>query len=441
MSNNNENLNSTSQYGPQLDKLRTMGGGAFAIGAVIAGFSYFGSMSKAGGADGISAMQAFFQAYLYAWLFFAGVTFGPIALLLLHNTVGGGWGFVLKRQLTAASQNLPLIAVLFLPLIVGFKYIYPWANIELVHHKEAIHIVEGQKPWMDPNFVILRQVIYFAILGTLAILVNRWTWTMTKENAPDYINKLNHLGPPGLILYVIIITFWSVDLVMTITPAWLSTIIGLLYVVGQGLSSWSLFAVLTHYVAGGKAPLANVPRRYIRDIGNLTLAFTLLWAYMSFSQFLITFSGNTAEEAVWYQERQRGGWQVVGILLVGAHFILPFLALLASDTKTKIGNLAKLGVIIIFMRFVDLYYWTAPHFSDHLDIARLPLAVAMPLAIGGLWIAFWATNMKDKPIVPENDYRLYGQWPLDGHHEPEPEGYEEASDDAMSEAEVAAQHG
>lgn len=441
------NLNSTSQYGPQLSKLQTMGIVSAIAGIVIAGGTLLGSSNATPNPEylniGVPAytqegIARFYQAYLFAWLFWTGVTWGPVALLLLHNTVGGGWGFVLKRQLTAATQNLPLMALLFIPIAIGAHFIYPWASPTAPEYAHN-HVVQHQQNflggWMQYGTVMVRQVIYFAVLMFFAARINKLTWNMTPDNAARNVEKLNQMSPFSIVIYVIIITLWAIDLVMTITPGWMTSIIGLLFVVGQGLSSWALFAALTSYIAGGKPPLSQVPQRHIRDIGNFTLAFTLLWSYMSYSQFLITFSGNQAEEALFYQWRQKGGWQIVGLLLLCAHFILPFLTLLSSSVKTNINNLAKLGLIIIFMRFVDLYYWTAPTWNSSIRIS--PLDIALPLAIGGVWIALWAHNMKDKPLVPEYDMRLYGAWPLDQYHAAVAEGYEEDPDSARSEEEVA----
>jgi hypothetical protein len=243
------------------------------------------------------------------------------------------------------------------------------------------------------------------------------------------------MSPICIVIYVIIVTLWAIDLIMTITPGWVTSIIGLLFVVGQGLSSWALFAALSSYLGGNRPPLSQVPTRYIRDIGNFTLAFTLLWSYMSYSQFLITFSGNQAEEALFYEWRQKGGWQIIGLLLLVAHFILPFLALLSSAVKTNIHSLAKLGLIIIFMRFVDLYYWTAPTWNASLRLS--PLDIALPLAIGGIWIYAWQHAMRDKPLVPEDDLRLHGAWPLEHHHEHVAEGYEEVPEENEPHTEVA----
>ncbi len=428
------NLNSTSQFRPRLDALYRMGVIACGIGVLLIAGSFLGGASRAG-----DFWAKFYQSYLVAFIFWLGVTAGPVALLLLHNTVGGGWGFVLKRQLTAATGNLPLMAFFAIFLIPGFQFLYPWAKPEMIEHSAGLQL---QQKWMVVPFVVGRLVFYFACFMFLSSRVNKWTWSMTADNAEANTRKLNGIGPPGIILYVICITFLAIDLMMTITPLWNSSIIGLLFVVGQGLSTFSLMCVLTAYLGAHKPPMVNVPRRYIRDIGNFMLAFTLLWSYMSYSQFVITFSGNQAEEATWYQPRQMGGWQIVGMLLVVAHFALPFLTLLSSAVKTNISSLAKLGLIIIFMRFVDLYYWVVPGlfqpFEQSVNFARLPLDFAMPLAMGGLWLAMWSVQMRDKPIVPEHDPRLYGAWPLDEHHhEPEPIGYEGVPEDALSEAEVA----
>jgi hypothetical protein len=290
---------------------------------------------------------------------------------------------------------------------------------------------------MQTPFVIARLISYFVLLLVIARGINKLTWSMNAENAESQTRKLNMMGPPCLVLYVIMATFFAVDVVMTITPGFTTTIIGLLLVVGQGLSTFSLLSLLSAYVAGHKAPLSLVPKRYMRDIGNFMLAFTLLWSYMSYSQLVITFSGNTHEEALFYEQRQRGGWQVIGICMVVAHFALPFLSLLSSTVKTNIAHLGKLAVIILFMRFVDLYYWVVPSTEHSVNFARLPMDISMPLAMGGVWLAAWAVNMRDKPLICEADPRLYGAWPLGLHHEHEPIGYEDVTEDALSEAEVA----
>jgi hypothetical protein len=428
MSNQNlSNPNSTAPFSPQLDKLRTMSIGAVVIGAVLAAFGALGGAVKSG-----NVASEFWQAYLMAYLFWVGVTVAPVALLLLHNTVGGGWGFLLRAQLTAASKLVPLAALFSLIWAIGVGKLYPWAQSEEI----AAHaVVAKQQWWMQPNYVFARMAIYFTIWYFFSHRVNALTWNMTPVNASKNVEKLNKIGPWGLIAHVTVVTFWAVDVIMTLTPGMLSTIIGPLYLVGQGLSTWTLMAILTAYVANGKAPLSKVPSKYIRDIGNFTLGFTMLWAYMSYSQFVITFSGNQAEEALWYEQRQRGGWQMVGILLVGAHFVLPFLSLLSSNVKTKIGNLAKLGIIIIFMRFVDLFYWVQPKFNKTVGDAMggLVFDIAVPLIMGGLWIYAWATLVRNQPLVPEHDSRLNGEWPLNAGHDERHKsphsqsGYESAS--------------
>lgn len=432
MSNEQINLNSTTPLRPQLDSVFRLGVGLAVAGVALAAAGFFGGMVKAG-----DSTTAFFQSYVIGFVFWFGVTAGPVALLLLHNTVGGGWGFVLKRQLTAAMGNLPLMALLSVPLVLGVAHVYPWAQPETIKHHPVLIHQQNWLGWMQVPFVIGRLAIYFALLMLMARGMNKLAWSMNAANAEDNTRKLNLMGPPCLVLYVITITFFAVDFVMTITPGFTTSIIGLLTVVGQGLSTFSLLSLLSAHVAAHRPPLSMVPRRYIRDVGNFMLAFTLLWSYMSFGQLVITFSGNQHEEALFYEQRQRGGWQIIGICLVVAHFALPFLSLLSSTVKTSITNLGKLALIILFMRFVDLYYWVVPSTEQGVNFARLPMDVSMPLAMGGLWLAAWSVNMRDKPLLCEADPRLHGAWPLGHHHEHEPIGYEDVDEDALSEAEVA----
>jgi len=412
----------TSELRPQLQALQLKAIMAAVIGLVLCLVGALRNTSH------------FWQAYLFSYMFWLGVTTGPLALLMLHHVVGGGWGFIIRRLLEAAIRLLPLMFVLFIPIIInlllpqltGQESLYEWADPKHMDHDQ---ILQAKKAYLNVPFFIVRYVIYFAVWITLAYFLNKGSEEQDRTGDPEITPRLSTLGAGGILLYVLTLTFAAVDWVLSLTPHWFSSIIGLLFVVGQGLSTLSLMHILVTYLGSGRAPLNQVPNKYFRDLGNFTLAFTLLWAYMSFSQFLITYAGNTVEEAPWYARRIQPGWGIISLFLCVAHFALPFLTLLSSSVKTKMENLARLAAFLIFMRFVDLWWWVAPTFRDHLEIS--PADLGAPLLLGGIWLWFWSHVMKrDRPLLPLHDPRF--EWPpVDHHHEHDlhaPAGHREVVD-------------
>jgi hypothetical protein len=170
--------------------------------------------------------------------------------------------------------------------------------------------------------------------------------------------------------------------------------------------------LLLGYLVGDQPLMDGIPSGYFRDLGNLMLAFVLLWAYMSFSQYLITYSGNTAEEITWYLDRRRGGWGIISLGLIVVHFLIPFLILLlGSNVKRSPVRLARVAGYLVLMRFVDVFWWVTPTFRDHLSISLADLGT--PLLIGGIWLWLWAGQIKDQYLLPLHDPRLEGA--LQGH--------------------------
>lgn len=380
----------TDVMGPRLPRLQSIAGGMAIVGLVL---SVIGLLMNPKG---------FFHSYLYAYLFWIGVTAGSLGLLMLHHVVGGGWGFLIRRFMEAATRLIPFMAVLFVPVVIGLLFfdLYEWTH----PHSD---IVREKSPYLNIPFFLGRAVFYFLIWWLLARFFNKWGATQDERADLDVSNRLNVVGAAGLVVYVLLATFMAVDWVMSLTPTWFSSIFGLLVVVTHALSTLALMVLLLGYLLGDKPLLDAVPSGYFRDVGNLMLAFVLLWAYMSFSQYLITYSGNTAEEIPWYLDRRQGGWGIISLSLIVVHFFLPFLILLlGSNIKRSPIRLAKVAGFLVAMRFLDLFWWVTPTFRDHLSISVADLGT--PLLIGGVWLWLWAREIKDRYLVPLHDPRLEG---------------------------------
>ncbi len=344
----------------------------------------------------------FFQSYLFAYVFWIGITLGCLAISLLHHLTGGRWGSVVRRLLESATKTLPIMAILFLPILAGMTHLYHWTDVSAV---EADAVLKQKAPYLNIPFFIVRTVIYFLVWILLAYLLNKWSKQEDEKNSPGLQSRFQMIGGVGLLLYGLTMSFASVDWMMSLEPHWFSTIYGLLIIAGQVLSALA-FVIAVAAVLVSYKPLSEVisPLQF-HDLGKLLLAFVMVWAYLAFSQFLIIWSGNLPEEIPWYIHRLQKGWQGIGLVLIVFHFALPFLILLSKSTKRNVRTLQMIAVGILFMRFVDFFWLIAPEFH-HEGFGVHILDFLLPVGIGGVWMAYYLHRLKDLPLIPVNDPNL-----------------------------------
>jgi hypothetical protein len=367
----------------------------------------FDRFQRRAGAAGIAALAAcaagaagspdqFFRSYLFAYLFWIGIALGCFAIVMLHHLVGGSWGVVIRRLLESGAGTLPLMAVLVLPLVAGLPRLYVWARPEAVAGDE---LLRHKAPYLNVPFFVGRLVFYFAVWIALAHLLNKWSEEQDRTLSPQVKTRLQLLSGPGLVLYGLTVTFASVDWVMSLEPHWFSTIYGILFMTGEALATLA-FVILALLVLVRRKPMADVLKAtHFHDLGNLMLAFVMLWAYVCFSQFLIIWSGNLPEEIPWYLRRLTGGWGWVAVVLVVFHFALPFVLLLSRANKQRLQILAGIAGGVLVVRLVDLFWMVMPAF--HPGGFRVHwMDLLMPVGIGGLWLAAFVWRLKRRALLP-----------------------------------------
>jgi hypothetical protein len=375
---------------PQLDRLQK--GAMAAAAAGILGCAVLGLGSPA----------QFYHSYLVAYLFWANVAIGCLSLVLIHNLTGGWWGLVVRRVLEAGTRTLVLLPLLFLPVVLGIHELYSWSRPEAAADK----LLRDKAPYLNVPFFLGRAVFYFAVWAGLAWFINKWSRELDAGPNLKLERKLRGIGGGGLVLMGLTITFASVDWAMSVDPHWFSTIYGVLFMIGQALAALTFSILLMAFLIEAKPFAGVVEPSHIHDLGKLMLAFTMLWAYMHLSQFLITWSGNLPEEIPFYMRRSRGGWQYLAQLIVLFHFALPFLMLLSRDLKRNVNTLAMIAGLVFVLRFADLYWLIAPDLVGHGAGPRLTphlLDVTAFLAVGGLWLAFFVWQIRDRPLLPVGD--------------------------------------
>jgi hypothetical protein len=360
------------------------------IGVIGAVLCVVGSLTNA---------EQFFRSYLFGYMFWFNLTLGCLAGVMAHNLTGGDWGEATRRQLEAGMRVLPLMALLVLPILFGLPKIYEWANPEHVAHSV---ILQQKIGFLNPTFFIIRIGIYFLIWITLANFLYKWSGELDRDPNLSIMRRMENLSGPGIVIYFLTSTLASFDLVMSLEPQWYSTIYGLLFIVYQALAMLTVMIGVTTWLSKHE-PLSSVAtEKHFHDLGKLTHGFVVFWIYGTFSQFLIMWSGNLPEEIVWYVRRTAGGWKAVAIFLVFFHFVVPFFLLLSRNNKMRKNSLVKIAGLILFMRFVDLYWLISPAFYPD-GVHFHWLDVAAPVGIGGLWLTTFYAQLKKRPLVPLPD--------------------------------------
>ena len=348
--------------------------------------------------------ERFYQSYLMSFILVLGLTLGSLGLLMLQHLTGGQWGVIIRRSLESATRTLPLVLVFFLPIVFfGMKYLYgAWLDPEKVKEEP---LSKFQQAYLTAPGFQLRAVFYFAVWLLLMVLFNRWSKEQDVNREDRALRRrLAMFAGPGVILYVFCMSFAAIDWVMSLSPHWASPIYGFLFVAGQLISSMA-FMIAVVVLLSRTEPFSNVlQKRHLHDLGKLLLAFVMLWAYFDFSQLLIIWSGNQPEEISFYRTRLYGGWGVVAVIVLVFHFFVPFFLLLSQDVKRNARILPKIAVWLIFMRLVDLFWMTRPEFTA--NAAPTWLDIVLPLALGGLWLAFFAFHLQRHPLLPLGDPKL-----------------------------------
>jgi len=376
---------------PELSRVRTR---ALAIGVVLSALLIVGAF--------IDRAQ-FFHAYLVAFIFWAGITVGSLALLMLQHLTGGAWGLVIRRSLEAATRTLPLVLILFVPIIIGLNQIYPWTNRAEMDQVPALR--EKAAHYLNPGFFMIRAAVYFALWSLMALLLNWLSVQQDRTADPGLRKRIQLVSGPGLGILILSVTFASIDWVMSLQPAWSSTIFGLIFVASWSLSALAFGIVVMSWLSKREPMNAVVQTSHFHDWGNLLLALVMLWTYFAFSQYLIIWSGNLPEETVWYVARKHDGWGVIALAIVILQFAFPFLTLLSRAAKKSPQKLALLAVLILVMRIVDVIWLVEPTFNrEHFHLSWMD-GVA-PIAMGGLWLATFAWQLQKRSLLPISDPQL-----------------------------------
>jgi hypothetical protein len=353
---------------------------------------------------GMRDTQQLFRSYLFAFVYWISIPLGCTAILMLHHLTGGWWGLPIRRILEAGSRTIRLMAVLFIPVLFGMSKLYLWANAATV---QADPILQDKHWWLNPTGFVIRYFVYFGVWLLLAGLLNKWSREQDQTGNPVLAERMSAISGPGLVFWGFAVSGAAVDWVMSLEPHWYSTIYGLLFIAIEALIALSFTLFMLRMLSDFPPIKDSVAPSRFNDLGNILLAFVMLWAYLSFDQLIITWAGNLKEEIPWYMQRAFGGWAPVGVALVVLHFFVPFLLLLQRGVKRRLRVLSIVAGWMVVLTLVDIYWIVVPSWDKLAPHVHFTDVFAV-LGIGGLWVAAFAWQLKKLPLLPLHDPRFEG---------------------------------
>jgi hypothetical protein len=387
-------------YRPQMDKIQR---NSLIIGVVALAVSLLGLLQNS---------THFLQSYLFAYLFVAGLGLGSLGIFFLHNVVGGNWGVAIRRFIEAGLQTLPLIAVFVIPVLLGIKILYVWTNPEVSAHEFA---VGHRAAYMNVPLFVLRTVIYFLIWIFLGVRILRMANELDRTGDPKLFRKIKGASAPALLLFVISTTLAFIDWIMSLEPNWYSTIYPWMFTIGQVLLTFAFMTALLVLFSDREPFRGFVKPQHFHDLGNLMLAFTMLWAYMSFAQLLIIWSENLPDEIPWYVRRFSGGWGYMAWFISIFHFCVPFFLLLMRFVKKNPTRLRTLAIWMIIVRVVDVFWIVEPAFRPH-GLVVYWTDFAVLIGLSGIWLWYFIGRLKARPMLVAHDPRnTYARAASHGH--------------------------
>jgi hypothetical protein len=348
-----------------------------------------------------SATKQFAFSWLFAFSFFFTISAGALFWILVHHAVDADWSVVVRRQLENIAWLFPILAILFIPIVLNAPYLFKWMSIA---PGEDV-LLDGKAAYLNQPFFWARAVLYFAFFIAAAFLLRRNSLRQDKDGDQRYTWLSRKWVFPMLPFFALSLTFGSFDWLMGLDFHWFSTMWGVYIFAGSALSSICVLVLLVTALrqAGYLAGVVTLEHYHI--MGKLMLAFTVFWAYIGFSQYMLIWYANIPEETVYFLRRNTGSWNTLNLILVIGHFFLPFVVLLFIGTKKKPLLLCAVAVWILLMHILDLYIIVLPSyhqagFSPHwLDLVCL-------LAIGSTLAAVFMKRLGDAPLWPIKDPRL-----------------------------------
>jgi hypothetical protein len=397
MASHSPQLTDSVQLPAQVDLTKTF----FGVGIVGLIASFVGYFLNA---------EQFFYSYLTSFTFFTSFALASMILVMIHHITKSSWGTVIRRIPETLSSNLWIWGLFFIPILLGMSSLYQWTNTEYVM-KDPILL--GKVPYLNEPFFVIRQFVYFGIWGFLGYKLHKVSTEMDRTNDWGLTTLLRKISAPGILIFSLTVAFASFDWLMSLDAHWFSTMFGV-YFFAMSIQALFPALILTTFWLHKKGLLKNtITKSHIYDLGAWFFGFTVFYAYIAFSQFLLIYYANIPEETLWFYHRLEGSWSIITYSLIACRFIIPFVLLLNRDKKHNKTLLIVASVLILSMHLIELH-WIVMPVLHHSGVALSWLDISTLIGLGGIFMGLFFRRLRNHDIVPVNDPTLADS--LDKHY-------------------------
>ncbi len=363
------------------------------VGITALAVSFIGLFSNA---------EQFYHSYLTALMYWVTLGLGALFFVLLHHLTGAVWSTALRRVAETLALILPVLAIMFIPVLFGMHLLYHWNESTAVAHDA---LLQKKAAFLNPGFFTIRIIIYFAVWFALSQLLYRASLAQDSDSGFGTEQKLRRISAPGIILFALSLTFAAFDWIMSLDAHWYSTIFGVYIFSGSFLVFLAFIIVFLKYLLRQQILTGVVNAEHFHDLGKLLFVFTVWWAYIAGSQYFLIWYGNIPEETVWFLHRWEGGWKTFSLLMIAFHFVVPFIVLLFRASKRNHAVLPLAAGLLLVMHYIDLYWLIIPNLHRHgphfawADLTTL-------IGIGGIFLGLVIRQLGRHPLVAQGDPRL-----------------------------------
>ena len=353
------------------------------------------------GGVAFDARRALFS-YLVAFVYWVGIAVGALILLGAFHASAARWPVVLRRFVETVPQSMPLFLVLFVPIALGMKRLFPWVDPHGLDGEMA-HLVHHKAPYLNVTSFLLRAALYFALWFAVAHVLRAWSVRQDEAGGVTLTKWQRRLGAGSLPFLALTMSFAAFDWMMSLDPRFFSTIFGVYWFAGSFTATFAVVIIAGALTRGDPSAFGHhMSAEHFHSLGKFMLAFTAFWAYVAFSQFMLIWIANVPEEVPWYILRIDGGWLWVGAFLALFKFLVPFLLLLSHDLKRDPRRLSWVAVWVLLVQWVDLYWLVMPHL--HAEGPR-PWIFDLTafVGVGAAAVAFTVLRMRGSVAVPVRD--------------------------------------
>jgi hypothetical protein len=345
---------------------------------------------------GIFFPTTFFEGYLTAFIFWVEIALGCMALLFLQYLTGGLWGVCITRLLEAGMMTLPWCGLFFLPLFLGLAHLFPW-----VHPvgEELQRLVRAKEAYLNVPFYILRFCIYFVVLSALATWFRRLSLRRDANDAEAFTTMQNWSGP-ALIVFTLLMNFASIDWVMSLKPEWYSSMLVVEFVGEQAVVTMAWCILILRLLSSIEPLRGALTVKVVHDLANLLLGFTCFWTYVTFMEYIITWTGNLPHQVSWFSDRSSTGWKVFAVVLVLVHFGIPLFCLIFTSISKNLNRLAAVAALMIVAHFLQVVWWVEPAFGPHFHLGWM--SPVLIVGLGALWMNVFARNLTAAPLLVDS---------------------------------------